>query len=41
VVEIVEADRVAEFNVDEPGVMIASAPFGLLYLPISMFHSEG
>jgi hypothetical protein len=41
VVDVVSADRVAEFNVDEAGVMIKSAPFGLVFIPVSMLDGEG
>jgi hypothetical protein len=29
-----------QWNVDEPGVMIKSAPFGLLFLPVSSFKDD-
>jgi hypothetical protein len=41
VVAVVEADRLAEFNVSEPGLMLESAPFGLVYIPASMFDDQG
>lgn len=38
ITEILEsASRQKEWNVDEAGVMIASPPFGLLFLPMSTF----
>jgi len=41
IVAVVEQDRVAEFNVEESGVMIEAAPFGLVYIPASMFGDQG
>jgi hypothetical protein len=40
IVDVVGVDRIEELGVDESGVMIASAPFGLLYIPMSMFADE-
>lgn len=41
IVAVVEQDRMTEFNVKEPGVMISAAPFGLVYIPASMFADQG
>jgi hypothetical protein len=41
VVDLVSAERVSDFNVEEAGVMIKSAPFGLLFIPISLLPDEG
>jgi hypothetical protein len=41
IVAVVEQDRVAEFNVEGSGVMIRAAPFGLVYIPASMFGDQG
>ncbi|HEX4377876.1 MAG TPA: hypothetical protein VHZ99_12060 [Steroidobacteraceae bacterium] len=41
VVAVVEKDRMSEFNVDEPGVMIKAASVGLVYVPVSMFEDQG
>jgi len=41
IVDVGEAHRLAEFSVEEPGVMIESTPFGLVYIPVSMFADEG
>ena len=41
IVAVVETERVAEFNVEEPGVMIKAAPFGLVYIPASKFGDQG
>jgi hypothetical protein len=41
IVAVVEQDRVAEFNVEESGVMIKAAAFGLVYIPASMFGDQG
>ena len=41
IVAVVEQDRVAEFNVGEAGLMIEAAPFGLVYVPASMFEGQG
>lgn len=41
IVAVVETERVAEFNVAEAGVMIKAAPFGLVYIPGSMFGAQG
>lgn len=29
-----------EWNVDEPGVMIKSPPFGLVFIPVSTFKED-
>ena len=29
-----------QWNVTEPGVMIKSAPFGLIFIPVSIFTDE-
>ena len=41
VVAVVEQERMAEFNVDEPGVMIKAASIGMFYIPVSMFEDQG
>ena len=41
IIAVVETEGVAEFNVEEPGVMIKAAPFGLVYIPASMFGDQG
>ena len=41
IVAVVEQERVAEFNVEEPGLMIETAPFGLVFIPTSMFQEQG
>ncbi len=33
-------DDLAQWNVNEPGVMIKSAPFGLVFWPISLFAED-
>jgi hypothetical protein len=41
VVEVVEtSDAMANWNVTEPGVMVRSAPFGLVYLPLAWLSSD-
>jgi hypothetical protein len=30
----------ADWSVDEPGVMLLSAPFGRIFIPVSMFVSQ-
>ena len=37
---IESAAEQSEWNVDEPGVMIASPPFGLVFLPTSTFEED-
>jgi hypothetical protein len=41
VVDIVSAADTAAFNVVEAGVMIKSAPFGLVFIPESLFGDQG
>ena len=41
VVDVVGPDAIASFNVDEAGVMIKSAPFGLVFIPVSLIGDEG
>jgi hypothetical protein len=41
VVDVIGPEQIAAFNVDEPGVMIKSAPFGLVFIPVSLFADEG
>jgi len=36
---IIDADF-AGWSVDEPGVMLLSAPFGRVFIPLSMFVSD-
>jgi len=36
---IIEANF-SDWSVDEPGVMLLSAPFGRVFIPVSMFVSE-
>jgi len=39
--EVISAkDDLANWNVDEPGVMIKSAPFGLVFWPVSQFAED-
>jgi hypothetical protein len=40
IVDIFGTDRIEELGVDQPGVMISSAPFGLVYVPVSMFAEQ-
>lgn len=37
---IESAAQQSECNVDEPGVMIASLPFGLVFLPLSTLEDD-
>jgi hypothetical protein len=37
---IVERDHLAEFGVDEPGVMLKSDPFGRVFIPQSLFGPD-
>ena len=39
IVNVIETDF-ADWSVDEPGVMIKSAPFGLVFIPKSLFVSS-
>jgi hypothetical protein len=39
-VEAIIDDDFANWSVDEPGVMLLSAPFGRVFIPESMFISE-
>lgn len=41
VVDIHEIPWMAALGELEPGVMIEAAPFGLLYVPVSMFADQG
>jgi hypothetical protein len=38
IVHVVHIEQIANFNVDEAGVMIKSAPFGLVFIPVSLIH---
>lgn len=40
ITEVIESANVKQWNVDEPGVMIRSAPFGLVFLPVSTFTDD-
>ena len=37
---IVTSDEQQSFNVSEPGVMIKSLPFGLVFWPLSFFEQD-
>jgi hypothetical protein len=39
-VETIIACDFEDWSVDEPGVMLLSAPFGRVFIPVSMFVSE-
>ena len=39
ITEVIES-QFKQWNVDEPGVMIKSAPFGLVFLPVSTFNED-
>jgi hypothetical protein len=39
-VETIIASDFADWSVNEPGVMLLSAPFGRVFIPESMFVSE-
>jgi hypothetical protein len=41
VVDVVGPGDIAAFNVDEAGAMITSAPFGLVFIPESLFGDQG
>ena len=41
IVAVVERERVAEFNVEQAGVMIKAAPVKFFYIPASMFSDQG
>ena len=39
--ELIQANAdFKQWNVTEPGVMIKSAPFGLIFIPVSIFTDE-
>jgi len=40
VVETIIDTNVSDWPVDEPGVLLLSAPFGRVFIPVSMFVSE-
>jgi hypothetical protein len=41
ITELIQANAdFDQWNVDEPGVMIKSAPFGLVFLPVSTFADD-
>lgn len=41
IVQVIEvADELKQWNLEEPGVMIKSPPFGLVFLPVSTFHDD-
>jgi hypothetical protein len=41
IVEVVETPaQFADLNVSEPGVMVKSAPFGLVYLPVEWLAED-
>jgi len=37
---VFSAEEMRQWNLDEPGVMIKSAPFGLLFFPVSLFDDD-
>jgi hypothetical protein len=39
-VESIIESNFADWSVDEPGVMLLSAPFGRVFIPLSMFVSD-
>lgn len=39
-VETIIDTNFSDWSVDEPGVMLLSAPFGQVFIPVSMFVSE-
>jgi len=39
-VETIIETHLSDWSVDEPGVMLLSAPFGRVFIPVSMFVSE-
>ena len=39
-VETIIDTKFSDWSVDEPGVMLLSAPFGRVFIPVSMFVSE-
>jgi hypothetical protein len=39
-VEAIIDGNFAEWSVDEPGVMLLSAPFGRVFIPVSVFASD-
>jgi hypothetical protein len=41
IVDVVGPNDIANFNVDEAGVIVKSAPFGLVFIPVSIFDAEG
>jgi hypothetical protein len=41
IIEVIEAvAELKQWNLDEPGVMIKSPPFGLVFLPLSSFSDD-
>lgn len=41
ITELIEsASEQSQWNVDEPGVMIKSPPFGLIFIPVSTFKED-
>jgi len=39
-IETIIESNFADWSVDEPGVMLLSAPFGRLFIPATMFASD-
>jgi hypothetical protein len=39
-VEAIIDTNFSDWSVDEPGVLLLSAPFGRVFIPVSMFVSE-
>jgi hypothetical protein len=39
-VETIIDTNFSDWSVDEPGVLLLSAPFGRVFIPVSMFVSE-
>jgi hypothetical protein len=39
-VESIIDTNISDWSVDEPGVMLLSAPFGRVFIPVSMFVNE-
>tara|TARA_R110002096_G_scaffold430769_1_gene645126 strand:- start:463 stop:786 length:324 start_codon:yes stop_codon:yes gene_type:complete len=37
---IMSVSEQKEWNVDEPGIMIESAPFGLVFIPVATFSDD-
>lgn len=41
IIEVIEATaELKQWNLEEPGVMIKSPPFGLVFLPVSTFSDD-